>query len=179
MNPAIRKILIPAAIVALLAGLLAALLTPQQPANTSTATVTSKPAPGFTLKTLEGETLTLAQFKGKPVVLNFFASWCGPCKDEAPMLAAAAQEFKDVVFLGIAYNDKLDKAKEFRDNYDLRFPIAMDDDTDAGRASVNYALFSVPETYYIDREGIIQHHNPGPITRADLEAGLKTIGALQ
>jgi cytochrome c biogenesis protein CcmG/thiol:disulfide interchange protein DsbE len=179
MNPAIRKFLIPAVVVVLLGGLLAALLTPQQAANTSTATVTSKPAPDFTLKTLEGGTLTLSQFKGKPVVLNFFASWCGPCKDEAPMISAAAQEFKDVVFLGVAYNDKPDKAKEFRDQYELKFPIALDDDSDTGRASVNYALFSVPETYYIDREGIIQHHNPGPITRKDLEAGLKTIGAMQ
>ena len=94
------------------------------------------------------------------------------------MISTAAQEFKDVVFLGIAYNDKLEKAKEFRDTYSLTFPIAIDDDSDAGRSSVKYALFSVPETYFIDRAGVIQRHNAGPIKRSDLEVGLKTIGAL-
>ena len=175
---AIRKFLIPAVVVVLLAGLLSALLTPQVPANTSTATVTGKVAPDFTLSTLDGKTISLAQFKGQPVVLNFFASWCGPCKDEAPMISTAAQEFKGVVFLGIAYNDKLEKAKEFRDTYSLTFPVVIDDDSDAGRSSVKYALFSVPETYFIDRAGVIQRHNAGPITRTDLESGLKTIGAL-
>ncbi len=178
MNSSIRKFLIPAVVVALLGGLLAALLTPQAPANTSTATVTGKVALDFTLSTLDGKKVSLAEFKGKPVVLNFFASWCGPCKDEAPMISTAAQEFKDVIFLGIAYNDKLEKAKEFRDTYSLTFPIAIDDDSDAGRSSVKYALFSVPETYFIDRAGVIQRHNAGPITRTDLEVGLKTIGAL-
>jgi cytochrome c biogenesis protein CcmG, thiol:disulfide interchange protein DsbE len=178
MNSSIRKFLIPAIVVALLGGLLAALLTPQAPANTSTAGVSGKSAPTFRLSTLDGQTVTLEQFKGKPLVLNFFASWCVPCKDEAPMIAQAAKDFKDVVFLGIAYNDKLDKAREFRDTYNLDFPIAIDDDSDAGRSSVKYALFGVPETFFIDRFGVIQHHDPRPITRTDLEAGLKTIGAL-
>jgi cytochrome c biogenesis protein CcmG, thiol:disulfide interchange protein DsbE len=178
MNPNLRKILIPAVIVVLLGGLFAALLRPADTGNTSTAAVAGKPAPDFTLTTLEGKTVSLAQFKGKPVVLNFFASWCVPCKDEAPMISQAAKDFKDVVFLGVAYNDKLPKTREFRDTYNLSFPIAVDNDSDLGRTSVKYALFGVPETFFIDRQGVVQKHDPQPISRAQLEAGLKTIGAI-
>jgi cytochrome c biogenesis protein CcmG, thiol:disulfide interchange protein DsbE len=178
MNP--RQFLIPAVVIVLLGGLLAALFTPQQAGNASTAAITGKVAPGFALKTLDGQPVSLAEFKGKPVVLNFFASWCVPCKDEAPMLSQAAQDFKskDVVFLGIAYNDKAPKTREFRDTYALSFPIAVDDDSDAGRTSVKYALFGVPETFFIDKNGIVQRHEPRPITREQLEDGLKTIGVL-
>lgn len=178
MNSSIRKFLIPAVVVVLLGGLLSALLTPQAPANTSTAAIAGKPAPQFTLATLDGKKVSLEQFKGQPVVLNFFASWCVPCKEEAPMISQAAKEYGNVVFLGVAYNDKIENTRVFRDTYNLSFPIAIDDDSDAGRSSVKYALFGVPETFYIDKNGVVQHHDPGPIKRSDLEAGLKTIGAL-
>jgi cytochrome c biogenesis protein CcmG, thiol:disulfide interchange protein DsbE len=176
MNPTLRKLLIPAVVAVLFVGLIASLLRPAEPGNTSTALLEGKTAPTFTLVNLNGGTVSLESYKGKPIVLNFFASWCVPCKDEAPMLSQAAQDFGDrVVFLGVAYNDKADKAKAFGADYNLNFPLALDDDGDTGRASVNYALFGVPETFFIDKDGIVRKHYPKPITRDELEAGLKLI----
>ncbi len=175
-----RNFLIIAVVGALLVGFLFALMRPSEPGNKSTALLEEKPAPTFQLKTLDGGQLSLEQFKGKPVVLNFFASWCVPCKDEAPMLAQAAIEYgpKGVIFLGIAYNDKEPKAREFRDQFNLGFPVMMDDNADTGRTSVKYALFGVPETFFIDKDGVVRKHYPKPIVREELEAGLKLIGAL-
>jgi cytochrome c biogenesis protein CcmG, thiol:disulfide interchange protein DsbE len=178
MNSSLRNVLVGAVVIALLGVLLAGLLRPAQPGNKSTAALEGQPAPEFDLAMLGGGRMKLEQFKGKPVVLNFFASWCVPCKDEAPMFSRAAVEYsqKGVIFLGIAYNDKPDKAREFANMYDLGFPIAMDDNTNAGRTSVKYALFGVPETFFIDKNGVVQKHFPKPIERAELEAGLKLIG---
>ncbi|NJK44796.1 MAG: redoxin domain-containing protein [Pleurocapsa sp. SU_196_0] len=92
MNPTLRKLLIPAVISVLFVGLIASLLRPAEPGNTSTALLEGKPAPAFTLVNLNGGTVNLESYKGKPIVLNFFASWCVPCKDEAPMLSQAAQD---------------------------------------------------------------------------------------
>ncbi len=177
-NSTLRNIIVIGSVVAILGVLAAGLLKPAQEGNKSTALLEGKAAPVFDLAMINGGRIQLEQFKGKPVVLNFFASWCVPCKDEAPMLSQAAVEYskKGVVFLGIAYNDKEDKAREFANTYDLGFPILMDDSSDAGRTSVKYALFGVPETFFIDKDGIVQKHHPEPITRAKLEAGLKRIG---
>ncbi len=178
MNTAIRNIIIGAVIVAVLGVLLGGLLSPSQPGNKSTAALEGKPAPSFDLTLINGGRIQLEQFKGKPVVLNFFASWCVPCKDEAPMFSRAALEYskKGVIFLGIAYNDKEDKAREFANQFDLGFPIMMDDSSDAGRTSVKYALFGVPETFFIDKDGVVKKHYPKPIERTELEAGLKLVG---
>jgi cytochrome c biogenesis protein CcmG, thiol:disulfide interchange protein DsbE len=178
MNP--RAFLIPAVVVILLAGLIASLLRPAEPGNKSTALLEGKPAPTFTLESLNSiQPVSLEAYKGKPVVLNFYASWCVPCKDEAPMLAQAAQDFGGkAAFIAIAYNDKADKAKAFGEEYNLTFPLALDDNSDDGRTSVKYALFGVPETFFIDKSGIVRKHYPKPINRAELEAGLKLIEAL-
>jgi cytochrome c biogenesis protein CcmG, thiol:disulfide interchange protein DsbE len=178
MNSSLRNLLIGGGVVGLLAVLLGGLLQPAQPGNKSTAALEGQPAPSFDLAMLGGGQMRLEQFRGKPVVLNFFASWCVPCKDEAPMFSQAAVDYsqKGVIFLGIAYNDKPDKAKDFARQYSLGFPIAMDDNSNNGRTSVKYALFGVPETFFIDKNGVIQKHYPKPIERAELEAGLKLIG---
>ncbi|MEY4529386.1 MAG: hypothetical protein RLZZ156_107 [Deinococcota bacterium] len=178
MNKGITNIIIIAVVVVILGVLLGGLLSPSQPGNTSTAALEGKVAPEFDLAMINGGRIQLEQFKGKPVVLNFFASWCVPCKDEAPMFSRAAVEYskKGVIFIGIAYNDKEDKAREFANQFDLGFPIMMDDSSDAGRTSVKYALFGVPETFFIDKNGVIQKHYPKPIERDELEAGLKLVG---
>ncbi|MFN3265538.1 MAG: TlpA family protein disulfide reductase [Deinococcales bacterium] len=178
MTTTVRNFLVGGVVATLLLVLGAGLLRPAQPGNKSTAALEGQPAPSFDLAMINGGRIKLEQFKGKPVVLNFFASWCVPCKDEAPMLSSAAIEYsqKGVIFLGIAYNDKEDKAREFASTYDLGFPIAMDDNSNLGRTSVKYALFGVPETFFIDKNGIVQKHFPKPIERAELEAGLKLLG---
>jgi cytochrome c biogenesis protein CcmG, thiol:disulfide interchange protein DsbE len=176
-NP-IQKFVVPIVLLAFVAALGYGLT---KPAAVNTSSLEGKSAPDFTLKTLEGTDLTLSSFKGRPVVLNFFASWCGPCVDEAPMLSQAAIDSaaKKTVFLGVAYSDKAPLAKAFRDKYNLGFPVVMDDDKlEAGRSSVKYAITGVPETFFIDANGVVVKAVTGPLDATSLQAGLKGIGAI-
>ena len=112
-----------------------------------------KPAPAFTIKRLdrEGE-ISLKDFAGKPVVINFWATWCGPCKYEQPVLDLASRQFKDVVFIGIVFEDTEANTRKYLQDtgtpyihlYDPRSTVAVD-----------YGVSGVPETYFINRQGII------------------------
>ena len=109
------------------------------------------------------------------MVVNFFASWCLPCRDEAPLLRTTALEAanKNVVILGVAYSDKEPDTRKFRDEFNLGFPVLMD--SDDSRASVNYGIKGVPETFFVGKDGKIARYHPGPLDAASLEAGLKSI----
>ena len=174
----IQRFVVPIVLIAFVAALGYGLT---KPAAVNTSSLEGKPAPDFTLKTLEGTDLTLSSFKGRPVVVNFFASWCGPCVDEAPLLSQAAIDTaaKKTVFLGVAYSDQAPKTKEFRDKYNLGFAVVMDDDKlESGRSSVKYAITGVPETFFIDANGMVVKAVTGPLDQDSLQAGLKGIGAL-
>ncbi len=109
-------------------------------------------APDFTLTTFEGETYTLSQLKGKPVVINFWASWCIPCRDEAPVLQRAWENYRErgLVILGVDYVDTEADAKKFIAEFGQTYPNGPDIGT---RISQAYRISGVPETYFIDREG--------------------------
>ncbi len=171
-NSNLTKIIGPILIVLAIGGLAYGLLKPTS--STKNALVGS-PAPDFTLKSLDGGKIQLSSFKGRPVVVNFFASWCLPCRDEAPLLRSTALEAanKNVVILGVAYSDKEPDTRKFRDEFNLGFPVLMD--SDDSRASVNYGIKGVPETFFISKDGKIAKYHPGPIDAAALEAGLKAI----
>ncbi len=133
-----------------------------------------KPAPAFTLKNLEtNETVSLEQLRGKPVVLNFWASWCGPCKQEHPYLEWAKREYGDrVVFLGIIFEDTEDNAKAFLRRYGAPFPQLIDPNS---LTSVAYAVSGVPETYFISRDGVIIDKHLGPIWPQAMAEKLKVV----
>lgn len=109
-------------------------------------------APNFTLTTFEGETYTLESLKGKAVVINFWASWCIPCRDEAPGLQRAWENYKDrgLVVLGVDYVDTETEAKKFIAEFGQTYPNGPDLGT---RISQAFRTTGVPETYFIDREG--------------------------
>lgn len=128
-------------------------------------------APPFTLTTFSGETYTLDKLRGKIVVLNFWASWCGPCRDEAPALEAVWQRYKEkgVVLLGIAYTDTERDARAFIAEFKQTYPNGLDIGT---RISSDYRIRGVPETFIIDRTGQIVKFFMVPLDEATLSLAL-------
>jgi cytochrome c biogenesis protein CcmG/thiol:disulfide interchange protein DsbE len=124
-------------------------------------------APDFEFTTFDGETMRLSDLRGKVVVLNFWASWCIPCKDEAPELRAAWQRYdeNEVVFLGIAYADNGPRSMAFMENYGLNYLNAPDLGT---RISELYNIQGVPETFIIDKDGSVAEFIYAGVTREQL-----------
>jgi cytochrome c biogenesis protein CcmG, thiol:disulfide interchange protein DsbE len=114
-----------------------------------------EPAPEFALERLTGDgEVSLAQYRGKPLVINFFASWCLPCKDEAPILQETWERHRDdgLVVLGIDARDFRRDGRKFVERHGLTFPIAFD-----GKGSTlgRFGLTGFPETYFVARDGTI------------------------
>lgn len=117
--------------------------------------VEGKPAPDFTLPTLfGGDEVTLSKMQGKPVFLNFWASWCGPCKDEAPVLADAYRRWKGsgIQFLGVDVQDSSKWGQEFERHYGIDYDSAFDE---TGEQYRNWGLTGFPETFLVDADGNI------------------------
>jgi cytochrome c biogenesis protein CcmG, thiol:disulfide interchange protein DsbE len=130
--------------------------------------------PDFTLDRIgvPGQ-LSLASLRGKAVVLNFWASWCIPCKAEAPLLESAAARWRSrgVVVLGVDSNDFTGDARGFMRRYGLTYPVVHDGD--GGRAN-RYGVSGLPETFFVRRDGRLAVHIPGQIvTRRQLDAGIR------
>lgn len=119
-------------------------------------------APPFVFTTFEGEAISLADLRGKGVVLNFWASWCDPCRAEAALLEATWQQEKDngIVFIGLDYLDQEPAAKAYLAEYAVSYPNGPDLQSQAAR---RYGIKGVPETFFIDPEGKIAHMVIGPI----------------
>ena len=115
-----------------------------------------KPAAAFRLKTFDGPEISLEGLRGRVLVINFWATWCYPaCYEEAPVLERGWRAYKDreVMLVGINIQDKEEPAKRFLAQFGHTFPNAPDP---AGRVSVDYGVYGVPETFFIDRAGRIQ-----------------------
>jgi cytochrome c biogenesis protein CcmG, thiol:disulfide interchange protein DsbE len=122
-------------------------------------------APDFTFTTFEGETISLADLQGKGVVLNFWASWCDPCRDEAALLESAwrREQGNGIVFIGLDYLDQEPSAKAYLEEYGISYPNGPDLQSGAAR---RYGIKGVPETYFIAPDGKIVQTVIGPITSA-------------
>ena len=153
--------------------------------NSSTSTSgnssssSAKVAPDFSIKTLSGETVSFSSLKGKPLVLNFGASWCGPCELEAPVLAKVYEKYKDRVnFFGIAVRDQEEDQRAFAEKHGFKFPIGLDPD---GKVLYNYQkagkvnMSGIPTTFFIDKEGNIQAFFIGPISESTFDQKVATI----
>jgi len=133
-----------------------------------------KPAFDFTAHWIQGqedlpsassEYFNISDLKGHNVVLNFWASWCVSCRAEAKDLETFWQAFKGegIMVVGVAIQDTVEAAKDFADFYGKRYPLGIDAD---GKAAINYGVTGVPETFFINKDGIVVHKVTGPV---DLE----------
>ena len=136
--------------------------------------IVGRAAPAFDLETLDGGRLSLADLRGSPVVLNFWASWCIPCREEAPLLTAAARTFgtQGLRVVGIVYQDSAASARDFMDRFGQSYPGLLDPD---GRTSIDYGVFGIPETFFIGRDGIVRARQVGPVTEAGLDRQIQEI----
>jgi peroxiredoxin len=111
-------------------------------------------APDFTLPTLDGAQFRLSEQRGKPVVLNFWATWCGPCQRELPALQKAAEHFgDDVVFVGVDQGEEAAIVQSYVDKLGLTFTIPMDAE---GQVGLDWNVQGLPTTFFIDRSGVIR-----------------------
>mgnify|MGYP005636974773 CR=1 FL=1 len=150
-------------VVSLLILLIYGLFFASHPREIPTPQIGKKAYP-FATRTFDGEPISLEKFRGKPIVLNFWASWCIACKTEARILEAAHQHFtpKGAVFIGIAINDTREASLKFIRRYGKTYLLAPDVKT--GDISLDYGVTAVPETFMIDKNGFIQNKIMGAVT---------------
>jgi cytochrome c biogenesis protein CcmG/thiol:disulfide interchange protein DsbE len=123
--------------------------------------------PDFHLTSLDGNPMSMSTHQGEIVVLNFFASWCAPCRQEAAALEQTWRQYQDrgVQFVGIAYKDAASKAQAFLDEFAVTYPSAVEPGNHTAQA---YGVTGVPETFVVDQQGRLVHHFVGPVTQAEL-----------
>ena len=131
-------------------------------------------APDFTLTSFSGETLTLSELRGQVVVINFWASWCPPCREEAPYLEQTWRKYKDqgVVFIGVDYVDTEKEALAYIEEFDITYFNGPDLRT---RISQAYNMQGVPETFYIAKNGELSGLKIGPLVPPELDQKIEAL----
>ena len=131
-------------------------------------------APVFSMTVLgsDGQKVDLADLRGKPVVLNFWSTWCQPCKIEHPHLVKAAETYgpQGVAFYGVLFSDDPENAARFLNREGHAFPVLYDP---AQRVAIDYGVSGVPETFFISPEGRITRKVSGPVSFAEISANLE------
>jgi len=129
------------------------------------------PAPAFAAADLDGNPVRLADLRGRPVIVNFWASWCGPCVDEFPLLreAAAAHQADGLAVVGIVFRDNSEAARRFMARMGAGWPAAMDPGEEIAEA---YGIYGPPESFFIDADGVVVARQFGALSRDDLDRHL-------
>ncbi len=128
-------------------------------------------APDFTLVDLEGNQVSLSDFRGKTVFINFWATWCPPCRAEMPEIEAVYQEYKDkgVVVIGVDIQEAEEEVRQYVQQGGFSWTFVLDT---SGRVTADYKIVAIPTSFFIDGEGIIQAVSIGAMTKRAMEAKL-------
>lgn len=157
---------------------------PKEPLSEESITVTTQSgikegqlAPDFELKTADGQIARLSDFRGQKILLNFWASWCPPCKSEIPDLNEFYKEHKKenvtVLSINMTYAEESKQAVHtFRDMYKINYPILLDQ---SGNIAKLYRIITIPTSYFIDANGIIRKRIIGPLQKENIENLIKTL----
>jgi len=132
-------------------------------------------APDFALVELEGETVSLSDFHGQPVLINLWATWCGPCRIEMPTIQSRFEEYRDEGFIVLAVNfdEKKEDVQAFGDEFGLTFLMLLDP---GAKVQKLYRTRSYPSSFFVDRNGVIQVQHIGVMTEGNLDGNLAQIG---
>ena len=130
--------------------------------------VAKKPAKNFTLTRLSGGSVQLSELRGKIVLIDFWSSWCPPCRTEASALTTAYEQYQElgVEFVGVAIWDSEKSVKRFIDDYQVSYPNGIDS---SGSIAIDYGLTGIPEKYLIDKNGIVRKKFIGPVEENQLQ----------
>jgi peroxiredoxin len=131
------------------------------------------PAPEFELTSLDGRTVTLSELRGKPVLVSFGATWCPPCREEAPFLQKLHETHPELTVLLINQEESPEKVQKYADGLGLSLTILLDRD---GRISRRYHIYAIPSSFFIDREGILRAITIGYEGPDLIEENLSLIG---
>lgn len=138
---------------------------------------TNVPAPDFELLSTDGELISLSGQQGKVVVVNFWATWCGPCVQEIPMFQDYFNQYgSDLVILGINEKESPDVVRAFLKEFNVSYPILFDRSADLAPV---YRLMALPVTVFVDRDGILRFHHVGIMSEEQFSNYLKALGAIQ
>ena len=143
------------------------------PALAAVAPKAGQPAPPFKLKTIDAKELELAKYRGKAVYLDFFASWCAPCRDETPGILKLEKQYakRGLQIIGLDDNEISDRATGFRDEFKIKFPVAIADQ----KLLDSYGVIALPVHVFVDRKGIIKLYRLGEMSYAEIESAIKSI----
>ncbi len=139
--------------------------------NDATGIAVGDKAPDFTLQTVSGEKVKLSDYKGKKVFLNFWATWCPPCKEEMPHMQSFYEEKPEhVEILAVNFEESQQRITDFTDQYGLTFPVLMDKE---GKVSEAYEIYTIPTTYVLNEDGTVSQKIIGPMDRPMMEKIIK------
>ena len=136
--------------------------------------VSHQPAPEFVKEGLDGEVVSLSGLRGKVVMLDFWSSWCPPCRKEAPALAQVYREYQDrnVEFVGLAIWDRQGKVDDYVQEFGVSYPNLIDD---KGQIAIDYGVRGIPEKFFIDADGNLVRKFVGPMDEDDLRTALDAL----
>ena len=135
-----------------------------------------EPAPPVVGTTLDGQPFDLASLRGRPIILNFWASWCGPCRDEFPLLRRRAAELgpDDLQIVGVLFRDQAEPARSFARQFDADWPTVLDPD---GALARRYLVVAPPQSYFIDLDGVVRAIHIGEILDEDFDTLYRKIAS--